>query len=110
MNIKYLYGKEQQQLKTTTLYLQFKQTLFVINIIKDNVIKTIQQGRKKSLSIIIFVLIVGYIFILLFCLVKTDIAHIQARAVNAATKLSTQYSTFCTTACQRCLKLVLIQI
>ena len=73
MNIGNRYGKEQQQLKTTTLYLQFKETLFVIEIIKDNVIKTIQQGNKNSLSIIIFVLSVGYIFILLSYLIKTDI-------------------------------------
>ena len=39
MNIQCLYGKE-QQLKTTTFYLQFKQILLVTEIIKDKFIKT----------------------------------------------------------------------
>ena len=82
-------------------YLQFKKILFVTEIIKDNAIKTFQQGNKKRLSIIIFVLIAGYIFILVFCLIETDVPHIQASPVNATTKLNTRYSTFCATACER---------
>ena len=65
-------------------------TLFVMEIVKNNAIKAVQQSNKKNFPIITFVLVVGYIFILLFCVIENGVLHIQARAVNTTAKLSTR--------------------